>query len=185
MQKVESPLDGVLILTPTVYEDDRGLFFESYNSAVFSDIVGKHVDFVQDNQSTSYKGVIRGLHYQISQAQGKLVRVVNGKIFDVVADIRRGSPTFGACFTVELCSEKGDQLWIPPGYAHGFMALTNLAVVSYKTTDFYAPQFERTIIWNDRDLNIAWPSLDCPLSISDKDLAGKTLKDAEIPALKI
>lgn len=169
----------VLLIKPKVFEDDRGFFMESFNRKLFFDKTGLDLDFVQDNHSRSLRGVLRGLHYQVNQPQGKLVRVVVGEIFDVVVDIRRSSPTFGLWIGERLSADNKHQLWIPPGMAHGFLVLSEAAEVLYKTTDYYAPACERTIRWNDPDLNIAWP-LTTPPTLSPKDQAGALLKDAEV-----
>lgn len=165
----------MLLLVPKAFEDSRGYFMESYNQRAMESLGFNH-RFVQDNHSHSRKGVLRGLHYQIQQPQGKLVRAVSGEIFDVAVDLRRGSPCFGKWVGRCLSSENKLMLWIPPGFAHGFAVLSETADVLYKTTDYYAPQFERTIIWNDPDLAISWPITDTPV-VSEKDLAGKRFKD--------
>jgi len=152
----ETQLPGVLLLTPKVFRDERGFFLESYNEAAFAD-AGLDARFVQDNHSRSAKGVLRGLHYQLRHPQGKLVRVVRGKIFDVAVDIRRGSPTFGKWAAVMLDDSEMSALWIPPGFAHGFLALSDEVDVTYKCTDFYTPSDERGVLWNDPLLGISWP----------------------------
>ncbi len=154
-------------------------FFESYNRRAFHDATGLDVDFVQDNHSRSAQGVLRGLHYQIEHAQGKLVRVVAGAVFDVAVDIRKSSPTFGRWVGVELSAANKKMVWIPPGFAHGFLVLSDDAEFLYKTTDYYAPSHERTIAWNDPQIGIAWPLAGAPL-LSAKDQAGVRLKDAEV-----
>lgn len=168
-------ISDVLILEPKVFEDARGFFLESFNQKTFLEATGLNLDFVQDNHSRSNRGVIRGLHYQCTQPQGKLLRVVNGAVFDVAVDLRKGSPTFGKWIGVELTAENHKQLWIPPGFAHGFMVLSEFADVLYKTTDYYAPQHERCLAWNDPILDIAWPleryGITTPL-LSDKDMQG-------------
>lgn len=178
MKATAVPLKGVLELEPRVFEDARGFFFESFNEKAFSEILGKSVTFVQDNQSRSDRNILRGLHYQIEQAQGKLVRVIVGEVFDVAVDLRRSSPTFGQWHSAILSAENKKQLWIPPGFAHGFLVLSAWAEVLYKTTDFYSPQHERTIRWDDPDLGIQWP-LAAPPVISVRDQQGLPLRNAE------
>lgn len=168
MNVVTTLIPDVLILEPKVFGDARGFFFESFNQRVFEQAVGAKVSFVQDNHSRSAKGVLRGLHYQTQQAQGKLVRVARGRVFDVTVDIRRGSPTFGKWVGVELSEDNHRQLWVPAGLAHGFVVLSESADFLYKTTDYYAPEFERSIRWDDPDLAIEWP-LDSPPALSKKD----------------
>ncbi len=177
MNVTQTAIEGVLIMAPRVYEDARGHFFESFNQQAFAAAVGGPVSFVQDNQSFSRGGVLRGLHYQVEHPQGKLVRVVRGTVFDVAADIRPGSPTFGRWVGVELSAENRRQLWVPPGLAHGFLVLSAEAEVLYKTTDYYAPAHERCIAWNDPTLAIDWP-LTRPPVLSAKDAAGRPLADA-------
>jgi dTDP-4-dehydrorhamnose 3,5-epimerase len=155
-----TPLAGVLLLQPRVYQDERGFFLESYNRRAFREATGVDPDFVQDNRSRSAAGVLRGLHYQVRQPQGKLVQVLRGRIFDVVVDLRRASPTLGRWFGVELAADEHRQLWIPPGLAHGFLALTE-AEVLYKATDYYAPEHERVLAWDDPGVGIAWPLRAC------------------------
>lgn len=174
----ETALSGLAIIEPAVFGDDRGFFFESYNAGTFEALTGESPVFVQDNHSRSSKGVLRGLHYQIEQAQGKLVRVIAGEVFDVAVDIRRSSPTFGHWTGIVLSAANKKQLWIPPGFAHGFLTLSDSAEFLYKTTDFWAPQYERTLIWNDPRIAIAWP-LDGAPQLAAKDRAGKRLADAE------
>ena len=174
-----SALPDVLILEPKLFGDARGFFFESYNRRAFHDATGLDVDFVQDNHSRSAQGVLRGLHYQIEHAQGKLVRVVAGAVFDVAVDIRKSAPTFGRWVGVELSAANKKMVWIPPGFAHGFLVLSDDAEFLYKTTDYYAPSHERTIAWNDPQTGIAWPLVGAPL-LSAKDQAGVRLKDAEV-----
>jgi dTDP-4-dehydrorhamnose 3,5-epimerase len=168
----------VLIIEPRVFGDDRGFFFESYNEQAFKAASGIEAHFVQDNHSRSAQGVLRGLHYQLEQAQGKLVRVVRGAVFDVAVDIRKTSATFGQWVGVELSAENHRQLWVPPGFAHGFLTLSESADFLYKTTDYYAPQHERCIAWNDSTLNIDWPLQGLFPQVSGKDLAGVALADA-------
>lgn len=172
-------IPDVLLLQPKVFGDARGFFFESYNQRAFSDATGVEAAFVQDNHSRSMKGVLRGLHYQIQHAQGKLVRVVVGEVFDVAVDLRQGSPTFGHWVADVLSAENKSQLWIPAGFAHGFVVLSDVAEVLYKTTDYWSPQHERCIRWDDPTLKIAWP-LDGEPTLSDKDLQGVAFKDAEL-----
>jgi len=169
----------VLILEPRVFGDDRGFFFESFNEQTFNDKTSADVHFVQDNHSRSAQNVLRGLHYQIQQPQGKLVRVVAGAIFDVAVDIRKSSPTFGQWVGCVLSAENKKQLWVPVGFAHGFVALSDQTEVLYKTTDYYAPAHERCILWNDPDLAIAW-SLTNPPIVSAKDQVGKSFQEAEV-----
>ncbi|MBG1270755.1 dTDP-4-dehydrorhamnose 3,5-epimerase [Nostoc sp. WHI] len=179
MSIVYSKIPEVLQIEPQVFADDRGFFFEAYNYQKFSIETGIVTNFVQDNHSCSKQNVLRGLHYQIQQPQGKLIRAVVGTIFDVAVDIRKSSPTFGKCVGFELSAKNKRLLWIPPGFAHGFLVLSEIAEVLYKTTDYYAPQSDRTILWNDPDLAIDWP-LTTPPILSAKDQAGKPLKAAEI-----
>ena len=169
---------GVLIVEPTVFGDDRGFFLESFNERAMREI-GIDAHFVQDNHSRSQRNVLRGLHYQINQPQGKLVRVVDGTVFDVAVDIRRNSSTFGKWVGVELSAENKRMFWMPAGIAHGFVVLSDSADFVYKATDYYAPEFERTILWNDRDLGIQWPLMGEPI-LSSKDVAGKSFREAEV-----
>ena len=169
---------GVLIIEPTVFGDDRGFFLESFNERAMREI-GIDAHFVQDNHSRSQRNVLRGLHYQINQPQGKLVRVVDGTVFDVAVDIRRNSSTFGKWVGMELSAENKRMFWMPPGMAHGFVVLSDSADFLYKATDYYAPEFERTILWNDPDLGIEWPLMGDPI-LSSKDVAGKSFRDAEV-----
>lgn len=178
MKITPTAIADVLIIEPRVFGDDRGFFFESYNREVFRQGTGLDLNFVQDNHSRSAKGVLRGLHYQIEQAQGKLVRVVRGAVFDVAVDIRKSSATFGQWVGVELSAENHRQLWVPPGFAHGFLTLSESADFLYKTTDYYAPKHERCIAWNDPTLNIDWPLQGLLPQVSGKDLAGAALADA-------
>ena len=172
-------LPDVLLIEPKVFGDARGFFFESYNRRAFAEVAGLDVDFVQDNHSRSAQGVLRGLHYQIQQPQGKLVRVVAGAVFDVAVDIRKASPTFGKWVGIELSAENKKMVWVPPGFAHGFLVLSEVAEFLYKTTDYYAPSYERSIAWNDPDIGIAWPLAGAPL-LSAKDQAAVGLKAAEV-----
>ena len=176
MTVTPTALEGVLILDPRVFEDARGWFCESFNQRAFEAAVGGPVAFVQDNHSASRRNVLRGLHYQVDQPQGKLVRALRGAIYDVAVDIRPGSPTRGRWLGVELSAANRRQLWIPPGLAHGFLVLSDEAEVLYKTTDYYAPAAERCIAWNDPDLAIAWPLTEPPV-VSPKDAAGTRFAD--------
>lgn len=178
MQATPTALPEVLVLEPKVFGDERGCFFESYNSRAFRELTGSDAAFVQDNHSRSVRGVLRGLHYQIQQPQGKLVRVVAGAVFDVAVDIRRSSPNFGRWAGVELTAENRRQVWIPPGFAHGFLVLSESAEFLYKTTDYWAPQHERSLLWNDPALAIAWPLDGAPI-VSAKDAQARLLADAE------
>jgi dTDP-4-dehydrorhamnose 3,5-epimerase len=171
-------LPEVLVIEPKVFGDARGFFFESWNEREF-ERAGIHARFVQDNHSRSAKGVLRGLHYQIRQPQGKLVRVTEGEIFDVAVDIRRSSPDFGKWMSVRLDAQSRTMLWVPAGFAHGFCVLSDYAEVLYKTTDFYAPEHERSILWNDPELAIPWPLAGAP-ALSGKDATGSRLRDAEV-----
>ncbi|MFM7425905.1 MAG: dTDP-4-dehydrorhamnose 3,5-epimerase [Elainella sp.] len=179
MQIIPTEIADVLLIEPRVFGDERGFFFESFNEKIFQDKVGAEVRFVQDNHSCSAAHVLRGLHYQIQQSQGKLVRVVAGAIFDVAVDIRRSSSTFGQWVGYELSAENKRQLWIPAGFAHGFVSLADRTEVLYKATDFYAPAHERCIRWDDPDLAIVWP-LTAEPTVSAKDQAGLPCQDAEV-----
>ncbi|NGZ86664.1 dTDP-4-dehydrorhamnose 3,5-epimerase [Duganella aceris] len=180
MNVIATQLEGLLVLEPRVFGDDRGFFFESFNARRFAELTGVAADFVQDNHSRSSKGVLRGLHYQIQQAQGKLVRATVGSVFDVAVDLRKSSPTFGLWHGVELSAENKRQLWIPPGFAHGFVVTSEHAEFLYKTTDYWAPEHERAILWNDPAIGIEWPAeLGTPL-LSGKDQAAALLADAEV-----
>jgi len=172
-------IPDVLILEPKVFGDSRGFFFESFNAQDFAQVTGLSVNFVQDNHSRSAKGVLRGLHYQLQQAQGKLVRVVRGAVFDVAVDIRKSSPTFGQWVGVNLSADNHRQLWVPAGFAHGFVVLSETADFLYKTTDYYAPAHERCIAWNDPAIGITWPE-GLTLQLSAKDQAGLSLAQAEL-----
>lgn len=177
MKATETKLAGVYLLEPTVFGDARGYFFESFNNAKFEQLTGFKGQFVQDNQSLSAKGVLRGLHFQLEpKAQGKLVRVVQGSVFDVAVDIRKGSPTFGQWVGYELSATNHRQLWIPPGLAHGFVTLEENTIFQYKVTDFWSKEHERCIAWNDPDLAIDWHFNGTPL-VSEKDTQGDTLQD--------
>ncbi len=178
MNIVPTEIPDVLLIEPRIFRDDRGFFFESFNHQTFGEKTGSTVTFVQDNHSRSQKNVLRGLHYQIQQPQGKLVRVVVGAVFDVAVDIRRSSPTFGQWVGRLLSAENQQQLWIPAGFAHGFFVISDVAEVLYKTTDYYAPGGERCILWNDPDLAIAWPLAGETPILSEKDQAGQPFKVA-------
>lgn len=179
MNVIRTAIPDVLILEPKVFGDARGFFLESFNARTFAKATGLNVTFVQDNHSRSARGVLRGLHYQLEQAQGKLVRVVSGSVFDVAVDIRRSSATFGQWVGVELSAENHRQLWLPPGFAHGFVVTSERADFIYKTTDYYAPQAERCIAWNDPAIGIDWPQGVSPL-LSAKDEQGHLLTEAEV-----
>ena len=176
-----TPLDipDVVRFEPKIFGDERGFFFESFNHRQFEDAIGRSVQFVQDNHSRSVKGVLRGLHYQLHRAQGKLVRVVHGEVFDVAVDIRRSSPTFGKWVGSYLSAENKHQLWVPEGFAHGFVVLSESAEFLYKSTDYYAPEHERCIRWDDPLIGIDWPIVGEP-ALSGKDRQGKRLADAEV-----
>ena len=178
MNVLETPLSGTLILEPKVFEDERGFFLESYSERVFADL-GIRERFVQDNHSYSKRGVLRGLHYQVQKPQGKLVRVVSGEVLDVFLDLRRSSPSFGRWHGVKLSGENRRLAWIPVGFAHGFEVLSEGAHVLYKSTEFYAPELERTILWNDPELRIEWEDAVEPV-LSDKDKTGTKFRDAEM-----
>ena len=178
MNVISTAIADVMIIEPKVFGDDRGFFFESFNSRQFAELIGRNVDFVQDNHSRSAKNVLRGLHYQIQQPQGKLVRVVQGVVFDVAVDIRRSSPTFGQHIGVELSAENKRMLWVPEGFAHGFVVLSDTAEFLYKTTHYWAPEFERSIAWNDPALGIKWPIQGEP-TLSAKDQQALSLAKAE------
>jgi dTDP-4-dehydrorhamnose 3,5-epimerase len=178
VQRLSIP--DVMLITPKVFSDARGYFYESFNAKLFGELTGTHVAFVQDNHSSSVMGTLRGLHYQLApQGQGKLVRVVEGAVFDVVVDLRRSSPSFGQWTSAVLSAENQQQLWIPQGFAHGFLTLTDSAQFLYKTTDYYAPQAERCLAWNDPQIAIGWPKLNVSPVLSEKDRAGVRLADAE------
>ena len=178
MKVTRLAIPDVVLIEPKVFGDARGFFFESFNQKAFNEATGTNHQFVQDNHSRSAKGVLRGLHYQIQQPQGKLVRVVRGAVFDVAVDIRKSSPTFGRWVGAELSEDNQHQLWVPPGFAHGFLVLSDLADFLYKTTDYYAPQYERSILWNDSDLNIDWP-IGEPI-LSNKDRQGLKFNSADL-----
>lgn len=178
MKVTQTAIAEVLVLEPKVFGDSRGFFLESFNARAFRDATGVDAVFVQDNHSRSAKGVLRGLHYQIRQPQGKLVRVVNGRVFDVAVDLRRRSPSFGKWVGVELSADNHRQLWVPPGFAHGFVVLSDSADFLYKTTDYYAPEYERCLAWNDPAVGVGWPLEGAP-QLSGKDAQGKALAEAE------
>ncbi|GGX82389.1 dTDP-4-dehydrorhamnose 3,5-epimerase [Massilia dura] len=179
MKVTPTPIDGLLVIEPNVFGDERGFFYESFNAQRFAELTGVQLPFVQDNHSRSARGVLRGLHYQIRQAQGKLVRVTAGSVFDVAVDLRTSSPTFGKWHGVELSAENKRQFWIPPGFAHGFVVTSDFAEFLYKTTDYYAPAHERALLWNDPAVGIDWPIDGAPL-LSAKDRKGLPLADAEV-----
>lgn len=181
MQHMRLDIEDVILFEPKIYEDKRGYFFESFNYQNFKKVVRKDLNFVQDNHSCSAQGVLRGLHYQLSpRAQGKLVRVLKGEIFDVAVDLRKGSHTFGKWVGEFLSSENKKQLWIPAGFAHGFLSITESTEVLYKTTDYYAPDLERSIKWNDPDIDIKWPSIikKTNIIVADKDISGDFFANA-------
>ncbi|WP_017786279.1 dTDP-4-dehydrorhamnose 3,5-epimerase [Aeromonas dhakensis] len=180
MNVIKTSIPDVLIFEPRVFGDDRGFFFESFNQRIFEEAVGRAIEFVQDNHSRSSQGVLRGLHYQLApHAQGKLVRCVVGEVFDVAVDIRKGSPTFGQWVGVNLSAQNKRQLWIPEGFAHGFLTLSEHAEFLYKTTNYYQPTAERSILWNDATLAIVWPSLATSTTLSPKDELAAAFNDAE------
>ncbi|NEP08670.1 MAG: dTDP-4-dehydrorhamnose 3,5-epimerase [Symploca sp. SIO2C1] len=179
MNIIPTEIPDVLIIEPRLFGDERGFFYESYNEKYFTEKTGVTVNFVQDNHSRSTQNVLRGLHYQIQQAQGKLVRVISGAVFDVAVDLRKNSPTFGQWVSCLISAENKRQIWVPAGFAHGFLVVSEVAEFLYKTTDYYAPQYERTLLWNDPDLAIDWPLKADPI-LSAKDQAGQPLKTAEV-----
>lgn len=179
MKVVSTSIADLLILEPEVFGDARGFFMESFNARTFADVSGLEVDFVQDNHSRSQRGVLRGLHYQLSQPQGKLVRVVSGRVFDVAVDMRRSSPTFGRWAGVELSEENHRQFWVPAGFAHGFVVLSETADFLYKTTDYYAPEHERCLAWDDPAVGVEWPLEGIEPLLSAKDRVGKSLAEAD------
>lgn len=179
MRVVATELPEVLVIEPRVFGDERGFFFESYNRRAFAEATGVDVEFVQDNHSRSVRGVLRGLHYQIRKPQGKLVRVVVGEVFDVAVDLRRSSPRFGRWTGVRLSAENKRMVWVPPGFAHGFLVLSEAAEFLYKTTDYYAPEFERCLRWDDPTVAVDWPLSGEPI-LSAKDRAGRLLAEAEV-----
>jgi dTDP-4-dehydrorhamnose 3,5-epimerase len=179
MQVLPTDLPGVLLLEPRVFGDARGFFFEAYNRRAFHKATGVDVEFVQDNHSRSSKNVLRGLHYQVRQAQGKLIRVTAGEVWDVAVDLRKSAKTFGQWTGFTLSAESKRMAWIPPGFAHGFLVVSDVAEVLYKTTDYYAPEHERTLLWSDPALGIRWPLAGAPV-LADKDKRGATLAAAEV-----
>jgi dTDP-4-dehydrorhamnose 3,5-epimerase len=178
LKAIATAIPDVLVIEPAVFGDARGFFFESWNEKTFSALVGREVHFVQDNHSASGRGVLRGLHYQVRQAQGKLVRVVAGEVFDVAVDLRRSSPSFGRWVGERLSAANKRMMWVPEGFAHGFLVLSDSAEFLYKTTDFYAPEHERTLLWSDPALGISWP-LEAEPVLKPKDAAGTPLERAE------
>jgi len=179
MNVIPTHIPDVLIIEPRIFGDDRGFFFESYNEKSFAEKTGISPKFVQDNHSLSLKNVLRGLHYQIQESQGKLVRAVSGEVLDIAVDIRRSSPTFGQWASCLLSAENKRQFWVPEGFAHGFVVLSDSAEFLYKTTNYYAPQYDRVILWNDLDLGVDWQLKGEPI-LSDKDKAGKRFKEADL-----
>ena len=179
MKAIPTAIAGVLVLEPRVFGDARGFFFESWNQRAFDEAVGREVRFVQDNHSASARHVLRGLHYQVRQAQGKLIAVAAGDIFDVAVDLRRGSPTFGKWVSADLSGANHRMIWIPPGFAHGYLVTSEHALIHYKVTDYYAPEHERTLLWKDPELAVTWP-LEAEPILSDKDLRGAPLGSAEL-----
>lgn len=181
MKLVRTAIPDVIVIEPKIFNDTRGFFYESFNQQAFDEATGTNYQFVQDNHSKSSRGVLRGLHYQLSpKAQGKLVRVVQGKVWDVAVDIRKGSPTFGQWVGEELSADNHKQLWIPPGFAHGFITLSDTAEFLYKTTDYYSPEHERAIRWDDPQLAIAWPLYTTDIQISAKDQQALAFSQAEV-----
>ena len=178
MKAIATAIPDILIIEPAVFGDARGFFFESWNRRAFADLVGRDVQFVQDNHSASARGVLRGLHYQVKQAQGKLVRVVAGEVYDVAVDLRRSSPTFGRWVGERLSAQNRRMMWVPVGFAHGFVVISESAEFLYKTTDYYAPEHERTLLWNDPAVGIGWPLEAAPL-LKPRDAAGTPLAQAE------
>ena len=179
MKVTPTPIPEVLVIEPKMFGDARGFFYESFNQTAFNQATGLNLNFVQDNHSRSARGVLRGLHYQIQQPQGKLVRVVRGAVFDVAVDIRKSSLNFGQWVGIELSENNYKQLWVPPGFAHGFLVISETAEFLYKTTEYYAPEHERCIAWNDPTIGINWPEALVP-QLSAKDQQGKSLKTAEV-----
>lgn len=183
MKATPTKIPDVFVIEPRVFGDERGFFFESFNEKAFNAATGNSLPFVQDNHSRSVKGVLRGLHYQLPpKAQGKLVRVVQGEVFDVVVDVRKDSPTYGEWVGEALSADNKKQLWIPPGFAHGFLTLSDSAEFLYKTTDYWSPEHERAIKWDDASLNIPWPLHGLLPTLAAKDAVGATFTEAEIPA---
>jgi dTDP-4-dehydrorhamnose 3,5-epimerase len=180
MKVTATAIPDVVLIKPRVFGDVRGFFFESFNQRTFAQATGIEASFVQDNHSRSARGVLRGLHYQILQPQGKLVRVAVGEVFDVAVDLRRASPTFGKWVAAVLSADNKLQMWIPPGFAHGFVVLSDAAEFLYKTTDYYAPEHEHCIAWDDASIGIVWPALQAPLQLSAKDQSGSSLAQARV-----
>ena len=180
MKAIPTAIPDVMVIEPKVFGDERGFFFESFNQRAFNEATGLDVTFVQDNHSRSTKGVLRGLHYQIQQPQGKLVRVVRGAVFDVAVDLRRDSSTFGRWVGIELTEDTHKQLWVPAGFAHGFLVLSESADFLYKTTDYYAPEHERCIAWNDPSIGVNWPDMETGPLLAAKDQLGRPLSAAEL-----
>lgn len=178
MKIIPTAIPDVLIIEPKVFGDQRGFFFESFNSYTFEELTGVKCEFVQDNHSRSVKNVLRGLHYQIQHPQGKLVRICVGEVFDVVVDIRKSSPTFGQWVGATLSADNKRQMWVPEGFAHGFLVLSEVAEFLYKTTDYWYPEFERSIIWNDPEIGVSWPIEEAPI-LAKKDASGALLREAE------
>ncbi|AEX51702.1 dTDP-4-dehydrorhamnose 3,5-epimerase [Rahnella aquatilis CIP 78.65 = ATCC 33071] len=177
MDFIKTKISDVLIFEPKVFDDARGFFYESFNEKIFEEAIGRKIDFIQDNHSKSSHGVLRGLHFQLPPfAQAKLVRCIAGEVFDVIVDVRNGSSTFGQWLGVNLSAENKRQLWIPEGFAHGFLVLSENAELVYKTTNYYSPEHERTVIWCDDDINISWPNISQDFILSDKDRRAKKLK---------
>ena len=179
MNIINTKIPDIKIIEPKVFGDERGFFYESFNHTKFEAAIGRKIEFVQDNHSKSVKGTLRGLHYQIQHPQGKLVRCTRGEVFDVAVDLRQSSPTFGQWVGVTLNEENKRQLWVPEGFAHGFVVVSEVAEFLYKTTDYWFPEFERSLIWSDHDVAISWPEIGYPL-LSHKDSIAKTLKCAEV-----
>ncbi len=179
MNIIPTAIPDVLIIEPTVFGDARGFFYESYNKKTLAEKAGITAEFVQDNQSRSSKNVLRGLHYQIHHAQGKLVRVIEGEVFDVAVDIRKSSPTFGKWVGVNLSEENRRMLWVPPGFAHGFVTLSETCEFLYKTTDYWHPEYERSLLWNDPTTGINWPNIGEP-QLAEEDAVGERLQDADV-----
>ena len=180
MRVVAAELPGVLVLEPRAYADHRGSFYESWNARVFAEATGVSAEFVQDNHAYSVRNVLRGLHYQVVQPQGKLVRVAAGTVFDVVVDLRRASPTFARWTSIEISAENRRQVWVPPGFGHGYLALSDAATVLYKTTEYWVPEYDRAICWNDPDLAIDWPLVDGGPIVAERDAGAPKLRDAEV-----
>ncbi len=179
MKVIPTNIPDVLEIQPQVFGDERGFFYESFNQAKFEEAVGQRYQFVQDNHSRSTKNVLRGLHYQLQQAQGKLVRCTLGEVFDVAVDMRKSSPTFGQYASAILSAENKKMFWVPPGFAHGFVTLSEHAEFMYKTTDYYAPEYDRSLLWNDPEVGIEWPMEEAP-QLSQKDIDGKRFKEADV-----